>query len=775
MPRSVAWLVLLLGGILTVQLFSQTDRETAARLFQQKKFAEAAQALERHLKRHNNDDSGRLLLGLSYQLAGDTRAAEAEFLQVSSRRPRDARARLYLARARYLNGKLQEAKQNAEEARRLGEPAERVHNLVGLILEEQHDYEAALKAYGAATQSLDSFAEAHLNAGKLLLKMNRADEAVRSLRRAVALNGTAETFYHLGRAELAAGEKQSAERSLAKAASLSGGGSAKRFLEQLRAGGIRQAKSEPKSARDDVVPIRFREAAQAAGIDFVLQNHPTPEKYLVETMTGGVAAFDFNNDGRTDIYFVNGASLPSLEKSSPKFFNRLYRNDGDLQFTDVTEQSGTAGAGYSMGAAAGDYDNDGNVDLFVAGVNRNILFRNRGDGTFEDVTSRAGFKSDRWSVAGAWLDYDNDGLLDLFVVNYLKWSPSLDIFCGDRTKNLRVYCHPRHFEGLSNVLYRNRGDGIFEDVSQKSGIEAHVGKGMSVAAADYDGDGFVDIFVTNDTRPNFLFRNRGDGTFQEVGLEAGVAFTDDGKAVSSMGVDFRDYDNDGLPDISVTALEGETFPLFQNQGNGFFRDATFPSLLGRSSVKRSGWANALVDFNNDGWKDLFSANSHVTDNIEAFSEHRYRQPNSAFVNLRNGTFRDVSAEAGEDFQRAGAHRGAAFADFNGDGRIDIVVSRLGEPAELWKNETPTGHHWIILKLEGTRSCRDGIGTRVSIGDQHNHMTTSAGYASSSHFGVHFGIPHATIPKIEIRWPSGVVQVIESVKADRILRVHEPAR
>jgi hypothetical protein len=428
-----------------------------------------------------------------------------------------------------------------------------------------------------------------------------------------------------------------------------------------------------------------------------------------------------------------------------------------------------------MGAATGDYNNDGSVDLFILGVNRNILLRNRGDGTFEDVTSRSGIKSDHWSVGAAWLDYDHDGLLDLFVVNYLKWSPSLDIFCGDRSTNLRVYCHPRHFDWLPNVLYRNRGDGTFEDVSRTSGIESHTGKGMSVAVADYDLDGFADIFVANDTLPNFLFRNRGNGTFQEVALEAGVAFTDDGKAVSSMGADFRDYNNDGLPDISVTALEGETFPLFQNQGNGFFRDATYPSLLGKSSVQRSGWANGFVDFNNDGWKDLFSANSHVTDNIEAFSEHQYRQPNSIFVSLGNGTFRDTSEQAGEDFQRPGVHRGAAFADFNDDGRIDVVVSRLGEPAELWINETPSEHHWIILKLEGTESTRDGIGARVRIGEQYNDMTTSVGYASSSYLGVHFGVQQEIIPKIEIRWPGGAVQILENVKADRILRVRQPAR
>ena len=315
-----------------------------------------------------------------------------------------------------------------------------------------------------------------------------------------------------------------------------------------------------------VAPIRFKDVARASGIDFVLHNSPTPQKHMIETMAGGLAAFDYDGDGRPDIFFTNGAELPSLRKTGPQYWNRLYRNEGNMKFRDVTEEAGVSGEGYSMGAAAGDYDNDGHPDLFVAGVNRNFLYRNVGNGKFEDVTVKAGIRSGEWAVAAGWFDYDNDGRLDLWVVHYAKWSVEDDRYCGDKTRDLRIYCHPKYFTGLASTLYRNRGDGTFEDVSKKAGISAFAGRGMSVAFADYDGDGYTDVFVTNDNMPNFLFHNRGNGTFEEVGLLAGVALREDGKAVASMGADFRDYNNDGLPDIAVTALAGETFPLFRNLG-----------------------------------------------------------------------------------------------------------------------------------------------------------------------------------------------------------------
>src|SRR5437660_2937854 len=521
-------------------------------------------------------------------------------------------------------------------------------------------------------------------------------------------------------------------------------------------------------------PIRFREMAGQAGLDFVLQNNPTPRKHMIETMPGGVAAFDYNGDGLTDIFFTNGASIPSLEKDSPKFFNRLYRNDGGMKFTDVTLQAGVAGQGYSMCASAADYNNDGYTDLSVAGVYRNILYRNLGNGKFEDVTEAAGIKSDKLSVAAGWLDYDNDGWLDLFVVNYAHWTPDFDRYCGDRERNLRVYCHPKYFEGLPNTLYRNRRDGTFEDVSKEAGMLEHIGRGMSVAFADYDNDGFTDVFVTNDNLPNFLFRNRRNGTFEEVALEAGVALTNNGAPIASMGADFRDFNNDGLCDINVTALAGETFPLFRNLGKGSFLDATHSSQIAQLSAARSGWSNGFVDFNNDGWKDLFTANSDVNDLVDLFQSTHYKQPNSLFANLGDGTFRDVSSDAG--FTLARAHRGSAFADFDNDGKVDVVVSALGESAELWQNVSPDPNHWLVLKLTGTRSNRDGIGAKIRVGDQFNHVTTAVGYASSSPSTVHFGTGKLEkIDRIEIRWPSGIVQVLRNVATNHLIEVREPMK
>jgi len=493
-------------------------------------------------------------------------------------------------------------------------------------------------------------------------------------------------------------------------------------------------------------------------------------------MTGGVATFDFDGDGLADIFLINGASLPSLRKESPKYWNRLFRNEGGMRFTDVTEEAGVAGEGYSMGAAAGDYNNDGHVDLFVAGVNRNILYRNLGNGRFEDVTEKSGIKSDKWAVAAGWFDYNNDGLLDLLVVNYAQWSINNNRFCGDPSRPLRVYCHPMYFEGLTNTLYRNRGDGTFEDVSEKSGLSRHQGRGMGLAFADYDDDGFLDVFITNDNQPNFLFHNRGDGTFEEVGLAAGVALLNSGQPVSNMGVDFRDYDNDGLPDIFVTDLNNETFPLFRNLGGGMFEDATTASRIAVLSAARAGWGNGLFDFNNDGWKDLLTANSHADDNVEQLAAAHYRQPNSIFANLGDGTFWDVSATVGNDFQVPRAHRGCAFADFNNDGKIDVVVSSLQDTAELWQNVSPGKNNWIILKLIGTKSNRDGIGARVRIGKQYNHMTSSVGYASSTHFGVHFGLGRISkVDEVEIRWPSGIVQVLHDVAPNQRLEIREPER
>ena len=520
--------------------------------------------------------------------------------------------------------------------------------------------------------------------------------------------------------------------------------------------------------------VQLRNVADAGGLRFVHQHSPTAGKYFVESAPGGLAVFDYNDDGRPDIFFTNGAETPSLVKRSAQYANRLYRNDGEMRFTDVTDAAGVHGVGYAMGAAAGDYDNDGRVDLFVAGVRQNQLLHNRGDGRFEDVTKKAGIASGEWGVAGAWFDSDNDGRLDLLVVNYVNWSAETNRSCGDDARGVRIYCHPRVFEGLPNRLYRNRGDGTFEDVSAKSGLLKHVGKGMSAAVADFDHDGRQDVFITNDTMPNFLFRNRGDGTFEETALFAGVSVPDSGRPISSMGADFQDYDNDGWEDIHLTALAGETFPLFRNEtatARGFV-ETTGPSSLARLTVKASGWCTAFVDIDNDGWKDIFTANSHVNDRIGDFEAIDFKQANSLFLNDGRGGFRDATAAAGLGGAVA-THRGCGIADFDGDGRLDVVVLALGGPAELWKNDSAPDRRWLTIRLTGTRSNRDGIGARVVVGNQVRTMSTAVGYASSSHAGVHFGLGSASeVARVEVQWPSGTKQIVERVKTNQILEIKE---
>jgi len=527
--------------------------------------------------------------------------------------------------------------------------------------------------------------------------------------------------------------------------------------------------------------IAFENRQERSGVTFVLNNGTTDDKPIIDSTLGGVALLDYDNDGYLDIFFTNGASIPSLNKSNPAFSNRLYHNNHDGTFTEVTGRAGVTGEGYSMGAAAVDYDNDGWTDLYVTGVNRNILYHNNRDGTFTDVTEKAGVTGifggkKLWSVSAAWIDYDNDGLLDLFVTNYLEWSPENSRVCGLPGK--RLSCPPSLYKGESNILYHNNGDGSFTDVSAASGIAECIGKGMGVAIADYDGDGWTDIFVANDNERNFLFKNRRGQGFDEVGVESFVAYTDDGVPVSSMGVDFRDWSNSGRPGLFVTALGGETFPLFRNEDRKIFTMATYESGIGFASFKMSGWGAGIYDFDNDGYKDLFSANSHVSENADVNPQQQYRQPNSVFQNLRNATFQDVSAEAGPAVRLRAAHRGAAFGDLDNDGKVDVVISAIGSPAELLYNTSTGGNHWIAIETVGSKSNRDGIGTRIKLtGEsglvQYNEVTTAGSYASSSDKRAHFGLGRDSLVKeIELRWPSGTLQVLRNVKADQILKVTE---
>jgi enediyne biosynthesis protein E4 len=515
----------------------------------------------------------------------------------------------------------------------------------------------------------------------------------------------------------------------------------------------------------------FEDRSAGSGITMVLKNGVTPEKHQIETMPGGAAMFDYDNDGLPDLYFANGARSPGLDRPDETWNNRLYRNRGNWTFEDVTEVSGTAGSGYTFGVAAADFDNDGHTDLFVTGMPRSFLYRNRGDGTFEDVTEPAGVTNrQQWPIAAGWFDYDRDGRLDLFVVNYVRWNPASEPFCGDSVaRKYRTWCHPKYYTGLPNTLFRNEGGGRFRDVSSETGVIEHTGKGMGAAFADYDSDGDTDIFVTNDTVRNFLFRNDGS-RFTEVGSEAGVAYNDDGRALSSMGVDFRDADNDGREDVFVTALANEGYPLYRNLGKGVFLDATYPSRLGAATLPLSGWSNAIVDFDNDGWKDLLAANGDVQDNTEVFSSRSSRQQNVLLLNDRKGTFRPVL------FGTAALHRGAAFGDLDNDGRIDAVVTRLGQTPAVLRNNLARGN-WIGFRLRGTKSNRSAIGAvvRITAGGvtQTNHVTSAVGYASSSELRVHFGTGGtAGIDQAEVRWPSGSVTKLGIMKGNRYVDVTE---
>jgi enediyne biosynthesis protein E4 len=519
------------------------------------------------------------------------------------------------------------------------------------------------------------------------------------------------------------------------------------------------------------------EATVPHGLDFTHQNSPTAQKYLIETMGGGVALLDYNNDGLLDIFLINSGRLTSpmqtpenFSRHDPLYWNRLFRQNRDGSFTDVTAAAGLSNAGdgnYGMGVAVGDYDNDGYPDLYVTSYGKNILYHNNGDGTFTDVTAKAGVAGGGWSVSAGFFDYDNDGRLDLFVARYMDWDIKHSKTCGGEW---HTYCPPEEFPAVTNILYHNNGNGTFTDVSQQSGIAAKKGRALGVAFADYDEDGFTDVFVANDGMQQYLFRNNGNGTFSERGLEAGAALSEDGRRLSGMGVVFQDYDNDGRPDVIVTELPREIYGVYHNEGAGSFSYRSLETGLGMLSSGSSGWGVGLEDFDNDGWKDLFVAQGHVLDNVEQIDPSlRYREMPLLAMN-QHGRFQ--GADSGTSSSLAG--RGAAFGDLNNDGWQDVVMTVLGGRPQVFLNRGGK-QHWLVVTLRGTRSNRDGLGARVRVNGQTRFATTAGSYLSASDKRLHFGLGPAETAKVEIVWPSGSRQTLNDVHADQLLEIREPER
>jgi hypothetical protein len=544
--------------------------------------------------------------------------------------------------------------------------------------------------------------------------------------------------------------------------------------------GFAQTAATPSAG--DIVAADFVDVSSRVGVDFVHQAPHSSRKYLLETMGSGVALFDYDNDGRLDLFLVNGAPFPDFvpkgtipQKTGPEYWNRLYHQKSDGSFEDVTARAGLEGAGYGMGVAVGDYDNDGNEDLYVTGLGGNHLYHNNGNGTFTDVTAKAGVGGSGWSTSAAWVDLDGDGFLDLVVLRYIVWDWD-DVWCGARDN--RGYCHPDVFPPISMLVYHNNGDGTFTEEAHQLGLDKP-GKALGIAISDYDRDGHPDIFVANDSMLEFLFHNKGNGTFEEQGLEAGVAVDGDGRTFAGMGVDFADYDNDGWPDLIVDDLANQKYALFRNAGDGTFNYDSYVTGLAGVTLLHSGWGMRFFDYDNDGWKDLLVAQGHDLDTIEkTFPDLHYREPPLLLRNVGGKKFVNVGPASGDVFTQRWVGRGLAIGDIDNDGRVDAVITENGGPAHILMNRTATANHWLGIKLVGHKSNRDGIGAVIRVetskGSQWVTVTTSSSYLSSSDVRAHFGLGADTAAKtVEIRWPSGIVQTLANVAGDRYLRVDEP--
>ncbi len=535
----------------------------------------------------------------------------------------------------------------------------------------------------------------------------------------------------------------------------------------------------PSALPESPSPVTFSDMTAACAITFKHAASPTAQKYLLETMGSGIALLDYDNDGRLDIFFANGAALtdPMAKDAKPdkreaKYWNRLYHQKADGTFTDVTERAGVKGEGYSMGTAVADYNNDGFADLYVTGYGANTLYHNNGDGTFKDVTKPAQVAASGWSTSAGWLDYDKDGRLDLFVCRYVVWDFDLgSLYCGDQRPGFRAYCHPDNFKSQPNLLFHQKADGTFEDVSNASKVGEPGGKGLGVAFADFDNDGWTDILVANDSVRQSLYRNKGDGTFEDIALPAGIGYDENGKTFAGMGVDAADYNEDGSVDIFMTALSNETYPLYQNNGDATFTYETNTSGVGQLTLLNSGWGARFVDVDNDGWRDLFVAQSHVLDTIEKTSSYlRYKQPPMILRNTGKH-FVNVSSSAGANFKVPVAARGAAFGDIDNDGDVDVVIGVL-DAAPIVLRNNGTKNHWLGLQLIGTKSNRNGFGSRVTVTEASGKKrifdaTNSGSYLSANDPRIVIGLGAATsIKSIEIKWTSGKTQLIDNPPIDR---------
>jgi enediyne biosynthesis protein E4 len=525
-------------------------------------------------------------------------------------------------------------------------------------------------------------------------------------------------------------------------------------------------------------PILLRDVTRETGIQFVHNDGSSGQRYIVESVSAGLALFDYDGDGLIDIYFLNGALLPGAEGGAPPR-NALYRNEGNWKFRDVTGEAGVGDTGYGLGICVGDYNNDGHLDIYLNNFGLNVLYRNNGDGTFTDVTEEAGVANGDQVGAGAcFLDINGNGLLDLYVSNYVD-------FTLDRHQTRHVSGHPAYvgpmiYGPVPDTLFRNNGDGTFTDISEESGVAAHSGTGMGIICADYDGDGDTDIIIGNDAMGNFVLRNDGSGRFEEVGLVTGLAYDLHGVGQGTMGVECGDYNNDGLLDFYMTSYQKQWATLYRNRGAGMFEDVTLVEGAGIGTYPHVTWGVGMVDFNNDGHRDLFIACGHLQDTVDLWDDTTsYHARNILLANTGQGRFVDVSPQSGDGLDVKRSSRGAAFDDLDNNGKIDVVILNARNEPTILRNDSPGQHHWLRVRLRGTRSNRDGIGARIKViaGDLTQVSEVHSGRGYQSHYGLqpHFGLGHRDrVDRIEVRWIGGGVDVLENIAADRIVEIIEGA-